>query len=315
MSTALRWVLLAACAIQAGSTAAGTIRLRTLERVGAAHGLGEHRQADGLVSLRSDAHRLAFAPENRRLLFDGLLLYLNGPTVRAGKHWAVSDQDVQTVLGPLLGATPRHRSTRPLTVVLDPGHGGADPGTAGRHRVTEKAVVLDIARFVRRHLHGCGAVVKLTRNGDVGLSLSDRARRARAWGGDILVSIHVNSAANRAASGVETFVLPSVGFPSTAGNTDAKQRYPGNRHDAANTLLGYYVHKGMLSGSKAPDRGVRRARFQILREAPCPAVLVECGFASNDGEARRLSSGRYRRQLAVGIAQGILTFISRGIEE
>jgi N-acetylmuramoyl-L-alanine amidase len=83
----------------------------------------------------------------------------------------------------------------------------------------------------------------------------------------------------------------------------------GNGDDAANTLLAYFIHKGVLAQTAAADRGVKRAGFQVLREAPCPAVLVECGFISNRREEEKLMQSLYRDSLAEGIAQGILTYV------
>jgi N-acetylmuramoyl-L-alanine amidase len=80
----------------------------------------------------------------------------------------------------------------------------------------------------------------------------------------------------------------------------------GNRHDGANTILGYCLQHRLVKTLRAPDRGIRRARFVVLREAPCPAALVECGFLSNAAEAGRIASPHYRVAMADGFVEGIL---------
>ncbi len=85
----------------------------------------------------------------------------------------------------------------------------------------------------------------------------------------------------------------------------------GNRFDKKNTLLGYYLHRGMLKQAKAIDRGIKHARFEVLRNAPCPAVLLECGFITNKGEAAKVIGREHRAALAKGIANGIMSYIAK----
>jgi len=197
------------------------------------------------------------------------------------------------------------------TVVLDPGHGGTDPGAIGISGVKEKDLELDVAGRVRRRLQASNIRTRLTRSGDQTVSLRDRSTRARSWGAGLFVSIHANSAANAAARGAESYILPAHGFASTSGSASRWSTCDGNAFDAANMLLAFHTHKGMVLNTGADDRGIRRARFQVLREANCPAVLVECGFLSNRAEERRLRESAYREKLAEGITQGILTMIGQ----
>ena len=87
--------------------------------------------------------------------------------------------------------------------------------------------------------------------------------------------------------------------------------YAGNRNDAANTVLGYYVHKGLMLNANSADRGIKRARFQVLRDAPCPAVLIECGFLSNDRQEAKLLDPSYADKIAEGLTRGILIYLER----
>jgi len=284
-----------------------------LAELAADYGFSLSMESAGVVSFCSDLHRLSFRTDSREMRFDGVLVHLNGPALHRSR-WLVTADDVETVLEPLLSNEARHRAAPPLTVILDPGHGGEDSGAVGRGGILEKDLVLDIARCVRRRLRGCGAKVRLTRERDRALELDARTSLARDWGADAFVSIHLNAAASVGANGVETYVLPAAGYPSTSGGTNDKHAHPGNRYDRASILLACYVQKGILAATGADDRGVRRARYELLREAPCPAILVECGFVTNPADGANLARRHYRERIARGIAEGVLTFIGRAVE-
>lgn len=259
------------------------------------------------ITLKSEYTTMVFNANSRKLLFNGLLIWMNGPVVKDDGEWSIAKADTMKTIDPLLRPDKALGSGDFSTVVLDPGHGGSDTGAIGRRKVYEKKVVLDIAKRVREKLKSSGVAVKLTREKDSYLGLSARTARAEQWKADIFVSIHVNSAHNSNAVGLETYVLPAAGFPSTAGNDD-KKTYAGNKHDAANTVLAYYVHEGILARIRNADRGIRHARFDVLRDSPCPAILVECGFVSNKTEEKRMLKREYRDNVAEGIAQGILAY-------
>ncbi len=133
---------------------------------------------------------------------------------------------------------------------------------------------------------------------------TDFARRKRA---DLFVSLHFNSAFGL-VSGIETYGLTPFGAASTAGGIVTRESYSGNRQDEANLWLAHCVQKSLLRSTGAADRGVRRAKFQVLREAPCPAILVEAGFVSNASEERKILTTEYRDLLAKAIADGILAY-------
>ena len=262
------------------------------------------------ITLKSLYTTMVFEPNSRKLLFNRCLIFMNAPLVKDGDEWSLSLADITKVIDPLLRSGKILVGTDVASVVIDPGHGGNDAGAIGRRKVYEKKVVLDIAKRVKEKLKDKKIAVKLTRENDSALSLSARTAKARQWGADIFVSIHVNSAHNTKATGLETYVIPAAGFPSTAGNNN-KKSYSGNKYDKANTLLAYYVHKEMLACSKSADRGIKRARFDVLRDAPCPAILVECGFVSNKAEEEKMLERKYRDIMAAGITRGILTYIKK----
>ena len=294
---------------QPSSAAGGRVAIDDISR---RHRLSIATRTDSAIVLRGAGRLLTFHSGSRRLIFDDVLIMLNGPAQRHGKTWTIAQADADAVVGPLLAPPPGPAREHRFTVVLDPGHGGRDSGAIGCCRVFEKKVNLDIAKRVRKTLKKSGVRVKLTRSRDSTLSLAARAARARRWRADVFVSIHGNSAANGNAAGLETYILPLRGFPSTAGGTARPEAHPGNLHDRANMFLSYCIHKHTLTRSGCADRGIRRARFGVIKNAPCPAALIEVGFLTNAFEAAKLIDRRYRQALASGIAEGILQFLARG---
>ena len=283
----------------------------SLASLGARYGFPIPSVSNKTITLKSKYTTMVFSGDRRKLLFNGTLIWLNGPVVKQRGKWSIAKADAVKTIGPLLRSAKNLPPAGSCMVMLDPGHGGNDAGAMGRRKVYEKKVVLDISSRVRSKLEASGVVVKLTREDDSYLSLSARSAIAKQSGADIFVSVHVNSAHNSSAAGIETYVLPFAGFPSTAGNNDSRA-YSGNKHDEANMLLAYSVHKEMLSHEKSEDRGIRRARFDVLRDAPCPAILVECGFVSNKREEEKMLKAEYRDNMAEGIARGILAYRHRG---
>lgn len=232
-------------------------------------------------------------------------------------------------------AAPR---TRPLTVVLDPGHGGKDPGASGVNGLLEKDLVIAVARALATRLRAEGYRVVLTRDRDVFLSLDERATRANTARADLFVSLHANASPNPETSGVETYYLSNSDDRATirlAGMENHLERMAGRRVTAADVswilsdmMQSYKVAEssrlarqiqdgvtGALRGSyqDVGDLGAKPGPFYVLVGAAMPAVLVELSFLSNGTDARRLAQPRYREALADGLLRGIQGFAERGI--
>ncbi|MEA5535917.1 N-acetylmuramoyl-L-alanine amidase [Crocosphaera sp. XPORK-15E] len=180
--------------------------------------------------------------------------------------------------------TPRGR----VLVVIDPGHGGKDPGAVGLGGLQEKNVILPISLEVTQILKQQGVEVMLTRNADYFVSLqgrTDMANRARA---DIFVSIHANAVGGGRSNvnGLEVF-------------------YAGNRQ------LADAIHRSIMRSINVRDRGVKQARFYVLRNSRMPSSLVEVGFVTGAEDNPRLQDPAYRSQMARAIAQGILDYIQQ----
>jgi N-acetylmuramoyl-L-alanine amidase len=227
--------------------------------------------------------------------------------------WA-SEQSVVIEAGPALKRTPAALSTREITVVIDPGHGGEDPGASGGG-LLEKDVTLDVANAIRAALAGKGVTVRLTRLGDTNPNLATRQRSAAA--SDVFVSLHASSLAGSSASGVTIYFLaknastPAVvknarGELSGQAGSGLVERFAAP-YDAsvqlADTMSGHLVGK---PGLQARTESYQRLGDLILGAAPGRAVLVNVGWLSDAEDQRRLSDPAELRKLGQYLAAGIL---------
>ncbi len=177
-------------------------------------------------------------------------------------------------------------------VVIDPGHGGPDPGAIGIGGIRETDVVLEVSKIVKNLLSEKGVKVKLTRTRDVDLDLPPRVSIANNTDADIFVSIHANASRGkrRDINGLETFY------------------YRGWR----GRLLAKRIQKQILRVSPgSPDRGVKQGRFYVIKNTRMPAVLVEIGFLTGRLDARRLEKITHKKRLAYAIAKGILEYLDK----
>ncbi len=175
-------------------------------------------------------------------------------------------------------------------VVIDPGHGGPDPGAIGIGGLREADVVLDVSKRVKNLLSEKGVNVKMTRNKEVDLDLPPRVSIANRTNADVFVSIHANASRGkkRDINGLETFY------------------YSGWR----GRLLAKKIQRQILKVSPgSPDRGVRQGRFFVIKNTRMPAVLVEIGFLTGRLDARRLEKSIHRKRIAYAITKGILEYL------
>jgi N-acetylmuramoyl-L-alanine amidase len=212
-------------------------------------------------------------------------------------------------------------------VVIDPGHGGRDPGAIGRSGLKEKDAVLDISKRLARILKEAGYEVILTRDNDTFIPLASRSRIANEAGADIFLSIHANANRVRSLSGFEVYyVSQDVSDVDralvTAENTDLEPRgtviaaesldlkatvwdmiYTSNRAESID--LARYLCSNARACLPARIIGVKGAPFHVLRSTQMPSVLVEVGFVSNSKEEKMLNNSFYRQEIAEAIAQGV----------
>lgn len=229
---------------------------------------------------------------------------------------------------------PTPEPPRDWVIVLDPGHGGKDPGVVHR-RMQEKEIVLDVSQRVAALLEKePGIEVHLTRQRDVFVNLSERARRARSEDADLFVSIHVNGYRSGSPRGAEVFFLSREGATDVAAHelallenaavTEESDPQLGEIAELPfavdllktdtlrrSSLLAEAVLDQLVNGGLAASRGVKQANFVVLRSCRVPSALVELGFLSNPEDARQLASAEHREALASAIAKGFLEFRSR----
>lgn len=275
---------------------------------------GNWKTAGTDVILRSKSRDFHFRVNNRECFVNGVRIWLNDAPIEARNSLLLSEVDVLKTLDPVF----RPWVVRKLgvkTVMLDPGHGGEDQGTSGLRGTLEKHYTLDLAARVEKLLRAAGFRTLMTRRRDAYVSLEDRADMASSSDADLFVSLHLNSAKPaRGPRGVETYCLTPAGQSSTGALT---RRFglgrfaeePGNRSDRNNMLLAFLIHQNLVAGIHgAEDRGIRRARFHVIKVARVPAVLVESGFLSNPEEEKLILTPAYRQQLAAAIANGITRY-------
>ena len=253
-----------------------------------------------------------FTMDGREATINGSKVWLHAPATKVGGNWSISDADSQFVIDPLMRPSAYLGARGTRTVVLDAGHGGKDPGAVGKTGLQEKHMALDIALRTAAHLRANGVRVVLTRDVDRFWELQDRPFLAARGAGDAFVSIHLNASATRSVQGVETFATAAENYPPTADGrlTGKYPAVPNNRFNHSNTVLGHQIQRALVGITRAEDRGLKRARFHVLKDSAMPAALVECGFLSNAQDEQKLSTPSYRETVAQGIAQGILNYLA-----
>lgn len=213
------------------------------------------------------------------------------------------------------------------TIVIDPGHGGKDPGALGRGTLQEKAIVLGISKKLREVLTRRGYTVLMTRDTNRYIPLKQRTAFATQHKADLFLSIHANASENRKATGIETYYLSVTSMDSAsealAARENADSGYSIQELEALlkgiiqksksedSKQLARHVQQALVQATGAIDRGVKHARFVVLIGTNVPAILIEAGFVSNPTEGHRLTTPAYQHKIATAIAQGIETFLGK----
>ncbi len=264
------------------------------------------------IRIRSQWNTLEFETDSRRCWVNNTLIWLNHPARKIGWQWALENDDFKALIDPAVRPYAFLKNAGSQIVVLDPGHGGKDLGAISPRKVYEKLLVMDVAKRVRNKLQARGLTVHLTRDSDKYLTLSERTKKAARWNADIFISLHADSA-SKTAKGSSVFILSRPGCYSTHSygkGTPSRTKHPGNRFDIANAVLSYRIQQNMIKNTRQTDRGVKHARFQVLKEAPCPAALVEMAFITNPQEEALVIRATHREKIATGIANGIAAYLN-----
>src|SRR5246127_2400398 len=270
------------------------------------------------VEFDSVKNPLEFVSGSREVMINGARSWLCFPVIEQDGKFLVSRTDVAKTLEPLVRPHRVPNVGNVQTVVLDPGHGGYDKGQVSRYGC-EKDFALDVARKLRPILQAKGLRVIMTREGDYFVPLEVRAKIANAARNSIFVSIHFNGTNDDPnATGFEIFSFTPRGAPSTSDGTAAASSVnmqPGSSVDAQSLALSACIYHSLLGHIPEYDRGIKRARFAVLRLTNVPAVLIEGGFLTERGECKLIANKDWRAKMAGAIGVGVESYRALGVKK
>jgi N-acetylmuramoyl-L-alanine amidase len=261
-----------------------------------------------LVRLEGATLRMQGGVNSRELYLNGLKFILSYPVIKVDNKVLLSRMDLSKLVDPVLRPA-RIQAAPAKTIILDAGHGGYDQGALGTFG-NEKDFAFDVVMRARALLVRAGYSVRLTRSSDVFLPLESRANFANRQRNAIFVSVHFN-AGRTDSVGIETYGLAPQGVPSTNDYVPSINDFRpcvGNVRDPENIALATAMHTALITTMRTYDRGIKRARFVVLRDINIPGVLIEGGFLSNPQDGMRIATPQYRQLLAQSILQGVQSY-------
>jgi len=232
---------------------------------------------------------------------------LSFPVIESNGKAMISSVDLAKLVDPVVRPSYIKSPINFDTVVIDAGHGAHDSGAKGVMG-WEKDYALDMALRLEKALQQRGFKTVLTRRNDVFLTLGQRVDIANRQKNAIFISTHFNSSGSRDANGIETYALAPQGTRSTNGGSPWNSPLSGNRSDAENIALATAVHAHVIHDLKPIDRGIKRARFNVLRGINKPAILFEGGFITNPTEGKKVHDPQHRQNLVDSIANAVVKF-------
>ena len=267
------------------------------------------------IVLTNRMARLVFDVDSAQAEFNGVNVRLSFPVAKVKGVPLIAQLDLDKTIRPLLYPSRYLEPKKITTICLDPGHGGKDPG----NRVggvffghSEKTYTLALALELRDQLKRAGFKVILTRNKDAFVELPTRPWIANRNGADLFVSLHFNAtqSGKSEVAGPETYCITPVGASSSnaQGEGSGSGATTANRCESKSLLFAYQMQKSLMLNLNAEDRGVRRARFAVLRDAAMPAILIEGGYMTHPSEGKKIFDAAYRKQMAAAIVRGILNY-------
>ncbi len=267
------------------------------------------------IVLTNRTARLVFDVDSAQAEINGVNVRLSFPVAKGA---LISQLDLDKMVRPLLFPSRYAEPRKITTICLDPGHGGKDTGNRvpGFFWHNEKTYTLELAFELRDQLKQAGFKVILTRNKDTYVDLPARPAVANRNGADLFVSLHFNATQNgkNEVKGPETYCITPIGANSSNEESVEFSSGIGTGPTAANhsedrsLLLAYQIQKSLVQNLNADDRGVRRARFAVLRDAAMPAILIESGYMTNPTEGKKIYDSTYRKKMAAAIVKGILSY-------
>lgn len=265
-------------------------------------------------ALSNESWTLSFKVDSQLAAINGINVWLCEPILQKDGQVCISTLDLDDSLDPILFGPTNRPGDRVRTICLDPGHGGKDTGGVSGNYV-EKHYTLPLADELSEKLKAAGFQVILTRTNDSFVELENRPGLANLQKADLFISLHFN-VGPPGARGMEVYCLTPPGasstnkspWPQLEGWVNSTAPLPGNRQDGQNMALAYQLQKSLVENLRINDRGLRRARFAVLRTATMPAVLIEGGFLTDAGDQKEIADPDCRRRLAAAIVQGILNY-------
>jgi N-acetylmuramoyl-L-alanine amidase len=281
----------------------------TMRNVAEFYRLSYLQSGERTITLSSPGCTIRGDVGSKELIINGVKFIMSSDLVESSGEILLSRLDLTKLVEPVLRPNRIRGAAAIRTVVIDPGHGGYDLGATSVYG-NEKDFALDVGLRLRELLLKRGLHVEMTRSNDTFVPLQDRANFANRFRDGIFVCIHFN-AGSESATGVETYTLAPRFVPSTGDDSpSASYLMPcaGNLEDPENMALATAMHASLLNRLPMYDRGIKRARFCVLRLTTIPGVLIEGGFVSNPQEAARIAQPAYRQAEAEAISLAIQNY-------
>lgn len=315
----LAWWCLLLAGLHGADTQISGITYRPLGDVAARYGMKVSWTAPGKTQQAKNDYCVIEATANERSLsINGQPMALGAPVILRGDTMYLSKLDFDNNIFPLLSPGQIAGVPSLRRIIIDPGHGGNDPGAEifapGADRKTAKAIdnekthTLEVGLLLADELRKRGYDVVMTRTKDITFDRHDRPTMANQAKGDLYLSVHFNESDASYVDGIETWILTPAGQPSSTQpklSESDKKVQPGNRFDYWNTIVGFSVERAVTKGLSADNRGVKRMRLDVLVPLNMPGLLVECGFLSNSAERAKIDTAAYRQKIATSIADGV----------
>ncbi len=298
--------------------------------------------ASQMVVLSGTRGTIVFNPKLSGVLIGGQVRFRGHHVLIANGQVSVPAgfvAECEKLLGVRVGMQPTRepapRTGRTFQVVLDPGHGGRDPGAIGVSGRYEKTVNLSVAHVVAAELRARGVSVTMTRSGDNFVEVDERAAIGNRLRADAFVSIHSDVSVSRSTTGYTVYVVHTNYSDSARASMVADEyaldlgEYNGGRaaseerrreivrsilaaNRARSMRLASLIRVQLSSATYTTDRGTHLGELRVVKRAVCPAVLVELGFMSNAAEEQMLFQSDYQEALGSAIAKGIILFLKGG---
>lgn len=277
----------------------------SMRNVAEFYGLAEVRRTEKEIFATSNLRSLRAIKNSQEFFINNLKFILSYPAVEHDGDICISRMDLVKLIEPVMRPSKIKNAEPVRTVVLDAGHGGHDNGAMSVYG-PEKTFALDTVLRAKALLQAAGYRVVLTRSGDYFVTLHDRTRIANRHKNAIFISVHFNHGG--AGTGVEAYTLAPRGVPSMMADGPSVSdlvECAGNIRDSENMALATASHAALVIKTRMPDRGLKRARFVVIRDITIPGVLIEGGFQSSPYDSKMIATPLYRQTLAQAIYQAV----------